>query len=176
MAVPVAMGHWNWYRSASRESPVSGGMLREQLNDALKEATLAQDACAKSTVRLIRAALKDRDIAARGKGNGEKIDEAEILSMLQTMIKQRRESIEMYQKGGRPDLAEREANEIEVIQGFLPEQLSEEETAEAVKTIIDEVEASSLKEMGKVMAVLRERHAGCMDFGKASAIAKQQLS
>jgi hypothetical protein len=151
-------------------------MLRQQLKDALKEATLAKDTCAVATIRLILAALKDRDIAARGKGREEGIDEAEILAMLQTMIKQRRESIEMYNKGGRPELAEREGNEIAVIERFLPQQMNDDEVTAAVEAVIDELGASSLKEMGKVMAALRARHAGSMDFGKASAVVKQHLS
>ncbi len=151
-------------------------MLRQELNDALKQATLAKDECATATIRLILAALKDRDIAARAKGRPGGLEEDEILSMLQTMIKQRRESIEMYEKGGRLDLAEREAREIEVIERFLPRQMTEEEMAAAVAAAIEEVGASNLKEMGKVMAALRARHAGRMDFAKASALVKQRLS
>jgi hypothetical protein len=151
-------------------------MLRERLTKALKEATLAKDACATGTIRLIIAALKDRDIAARGKDGGSEISGDEILGLLQTMIKQRRESIDMYVKGNRQDLADREADEIDVIRRFLPEQMGDTAISEAVEAVIGELGAGSLKEMGKVMAALRERYAGRMDFAKASAVAKQKLA
>jgi len=152
------------------------GTLRQTFSDALKEAMRAKDKCAIATLRLILAALKDRDIAARGKGDGGDIGDDEILSMLQTMVKQRRESIEMYEKGGRPELAEQEREEIRIIERFLPQQLDDDEIAAAVDAAIAEVGADSLKQMGKVMAVLRERYAGRMDFAKAGAVAKQRLS
>ena len=151
-------------------------MLRERLNDALKKAMLAKEQRATATLRLILAALKDRDIAARGKGQSEGIGDDEILSMLQTMIKQRRESIEMYRKGGRDELAQREAEEIEVIESFLPEQMDDAATEAAIRQTIESVGASGLKEMGKVMAALREEYAGQMDFAKAGKVAKQLLS
>ena len=147
-------------------------MMRDRLNEALKEATLAKDSCATATIRLILAALKDRDIAARSKDSKSGISDEEILGLLQTMVKQRRESIEMYEKGGREDLAEREGREIEVIQRFLPEQMDEA----AIATAVEQVGAGGLKEMGKVMAALRAQYAGRMDFAKASAAAKQKLS
>ena len=150
-------------------------MLRTRLNDALKAAMKAKETRTLATVRLILAALKDRDIAARGKGNLEGIDEDGILAMLQSMIKQRRESIALYEKGGRLELARQEAEEITVIEQFLPRQLGEDEMAEAVKTVIQEVEAKSLKDMGRTMAALKERYAGRMDFAKASARVKEQL-
>ena len=150
-------------------------MLRARLNDALKEAMKNRDTLKTNTVRLIVAALKDRDIATRGKGKTDEISEDEILSMLQSMIKQRHESIKLYEQGGRDELAEKEAAEIEIIQSFLPEPLSEDETAAAIKEAISGVGATSLKEMGKVMAALKEEHAGRMDFGKASAQVKEQL-
>jgi uncharacterized protein YqeY len=150
-------------------------MLRTRLNDALKAAMKAKETRTLATVRLILAALKDRDIAARGKGNLEGIDEDGILAMLQSMIKQRRESIALYEKGGRLELARQEAEEITVIEQFLPRQLGEDEMAEAVKTVIQEVEAKSLKDMGRTMAALKERYAGRMDFHKASARVKEQL-
>ena len=150
-------------------------MLRTRLNDALKAAMKAKETRTLATVRLILAALKDRDIAARGKGNLEGIDEDGILAMLQSMIKQRRESIVLYEKGGRLDLARQEAEEITVIEQFLPRQLGEDEMAEAVKTVIQEVEAKSLKDMGRTMAALKERYAGRMDFHKASAQVKERL-
>ena len=150
-------------------------MLRNRLNDALKAAMKAKETRTIATVRLILAALKDRDIAARGKGNLEGIDEDGILAMLQSMIKQRRESIVLYENGKRLDLARQESEEITVIEQFLPRQLGEDEMAEAVKTVIQEVEAKSLKDMGRTMAALKERYAGRMDFHKASARVKEQL-
>ncbi len=151
-------------------------MLRERLKDELKKAMLAKEQRATATLRLILAALKDRDIAGRGKGQTDGIDESEILSMLQTMIKQRRESIEMYTQGGRDDLAQREAEEIEIIERFLPEQMGDAETEAAIKAAIESAGATGLKEMGKVMAALREQYAGRMDFAKAGKIAKALLS
>lgn len=151
-------------------------MLRERLTKALKEATLAKDTCATATIRLVLAALKDRDIASRSKDGGGEISDDEILGLLQTMVKQRRESIDMYVKGGRQDLADREADEINVIKRFMPEQMGEAAVAEAVGAVIGELGADSLKDMGKVMAALRERYAGRMDFAKASAVVKQKLA
>ncbi|MDQ2105936.1 GatB/YqeY domain-containing protein [Azospirillum isscasi] len=151
-------------------------MLRTRLNEALKQAMLAKNQRAVSTVRLILAALKDRDIAARSRGVTDGIDEAEILSMLQTMIKQRGESIKLYEQGGRLELAEQEREEIAVIEGFLPKQMSEEEVAAAVKTVVEEIGATCIKDMGKVMAELKVRYAGQMDFAKVSGTVKQQLS
>lgn len=151
-------------------------MLRDKLTDALKTSMKAKEEIATSAIRLIQAALKDRDIAARSKGNMDGIGEDEILSMLQSMIKQRRDSIEMYEKGGRPELAEREAQEIDVIEGFLPEQMGDEEASAAIDAVLSELEASSMKDMGRVMAALKERHAGSMDFGKASGTVKAKLS
>ncbi|MEK9707928.1 MAG: GatB/YqeY domain-containing protein, partial [Alphaproteobacteria bacterium] len=122
------------------------------------------------------AALKDRDIAARSKGNMDGIPEDEILQMLQTMVKQRRESISMYEKGGRLELAEQEGEEIAIIQRFLPEQLDEAATKAAVDKTIADIGAGGLKDMGAVMGALRENYASQMDFGKASAIVKARLS
>lgn len=150
-------------------------MLRQRLNEELKAAMLAKDARTVSTVRLILAALKDRDIAARGRGVTDGIGEDEILQMLQSMMKQRRESIALYEQGGRLELAQQEAEEIAIIERFLPKQLSEAETATAVGALIAELNAGGLKDMGRVMAALRERYAGQMDFSKASAIVKRQL-
>ena len=151
-------------------------MLRERLNEELKKAMLAKEQRATATLRLILAALKDRDIATRAKGQTDGIGDDEILSMLQTMIKQRRESIEMYRKGGRDELAQREAEEIEVIESFLPEQMDDAATEAAIRQTIESVGASGLKEMGKVMAALREEYAGQMDFAKAGKVAKALLS
>lgn len=149
--------------------------MRNNLKDALKVAQKAQDQRATSTLRLILAALKDRDIAARSKGVEDGIGDDDILSMLQTMIKQRRESIEHYEQGGRLELAEQEREEIRIIEEFLPRQLSEQEIAEAVAAVLVETGAAGLKDMGKAMAALKMKYAGQMDFGKASAIAKAQL-
>ena len=151
-------------------------MLRDEIRAQLNTAMRAKDARATSTLRLIIAALKDRDIAARGDGDDSGIDDAEILKMLQTMVRQRRDSIELYEKGGRLELAEREAEEIAIIERFLPEQLDEAAMQAAVAATVADLGAAGLKDMGKVMAALRERFAGQMDFGKASAIVKQQLA
>ena len=151
-------------------------MLRELLPQELKKSMLAKEQRSTATLRLIMAALKDRDIAARSKGNADGIDDGEILSMLQTMIKQRRESIEMYKQGGREKLAKQEAEEIEIIERFLPDQMDDAATEAAIGKAIESIGASGLKEMGKVMAALREQYAGQMDFAKAGAIAKKLLS
>jgi len=150
-------------------------MLRQRLNDALKEAMKTKNARATSTCRLILAALKDRDIANRTASARDGIGEDEILKMLQSMIKQRRDSIEAYTKGNRPELAQQEQEEIEIIQSFLPQQMTDAEIEAAVDAAIKDAEASSLKQMGAVMALLRERHAGKMDFAKAGARVKARL-
>ena len=142
----------------------------------IKKAQKAKEVRRVSTLRLILAALKDRDIAARGGGRGEGLPDEEILGMLQTMIRQRRESIKLYEQGGRLELAEQEQEEIEIIQEYLPRQLSEDEIATAVASVIEEVGASALKDMGKIMSALHERYSGQMDFGRASKIAKQRLT
>ena len=150
--------------------------MRDELTNAMKEAMRAKDTKALGTLRLILAALKDRDIAVRAKGQTDGIEESEILQMLQTMVKQRRESITMYENGGRLELAEGEQDEIVVIQRFLPQQMNEESTKEAVSNLIKELGASSLKDMGNVMGALRERYAGQMDFSIASAAVKEKLA
>ena len=150
-------------------------MLRQQFNEALKTAMLAKDSRTVSTVRLIVAALKDRDIAARSRGVTDGIPDEEVLQMLQQMVKQRRESITLYEQGARLDLAQQENEEIEIISRFLPKQMSDAEIADAIKGVASEIEAKTLKDMGRVMAVLKERYAGTMDFTKASAIVKGQL-
>ncbi len=151
-------------------------MLRERLNDELKAAMKAREQRKVSTLRLILAALKDRDIAARGTGQAEGIGDDEILQLFAKMIRQRRESIKLYEEGGRVDLAEREAEEITIIEGFLPRQLDETEIEAAVGEVIGELEATGLKDMGRTMAALKERYAGCMDFAKASALVKKALA
>jgi len=152
-------------------------MLREQINDVLKTAMKAKQQTKVSTLRLINAAIKDRDIADRTKGGADErgISDDGILQLLQSMVKQRHDSIEAYNKGNRPDLAARESEEIEVIQQFLPEQLSDQEMKTAVLAVIEEIGAGSLKEMGAVMSKLREDYAGQLDFGKASEIVKGRL-
>jgi uncharacterized protein YqeY len=151
-------------------------MLREQLSSALKTALKEKNERAVSTTRLILASLKDRDIAARSSGNMDGIADDEILKLLQSMVKQRNESISMYEKGGRLELAEQEAQEIEVIKSFLPEQMSDADIEKAVDDLIKETGAESVKDMGRIMGGLRERYAGRMDFGKAGALVKQRLA
>ena len=151
-------------------------MLRNRLSEALKSAMKEKDQIAVSTLRLILAAVKDRDIGARSKGEDEGISETEILNVLQTMVRQRNESIALYRKGGRDELADREEREIAVIEQFMPRQLGEEEIAEAIAAAISETSAESVKDMGKTMGLLRRRYAGRMDFGKAAAALKTQLT
>jgi uncharacterized protein YqeY len=150
-------------------------MLREAFTERLKQAMRARDARTVSAVRLILAGLQDRDIAARGAGNPSGIPEAEILRLLQGMVKQRRESIAMYRQGNRPELAQQEEAEIAVIESFLPRQMSQEEIAAAAKDAIAETDAAGVKDMGKVMTALRERHAGVIDMAQAGAVVKQLL-
>lgn len=151
-------------------------MLRNRFSEELKESLRARDQRATSTLRLILAALKDRDIAARGRGNRDGIGEDEVLQMLQSMVKQRRESIEAYTKGGRQDLVAQEEEEITVIERYLPQQLGEAEASAVVTALIGELGAASIKDMGRVMAALKERYAGQMDMAKVSGIVKQQLT
>jgi uncharacterized protein YqeY len=150
-------------------------MLRQAFRDRLKDAMKARDSRAVSTIRLILAGLKERDAAARGEGNPDGLSEAEMQRMLQTMIKQRRESIALYRQGNRPDLAQQESEEIAVIESFLPRQLDESEIKAAAKAAIDEAGAATVKDLGKVMAALRERHAGVIDLGRAGAIVRRLL-
>lgn len=150
-------------------------MMRHQLNEALKQALKARDPIAVRTLRLILAALKDRDIAARSRGNTDGISEPEIMTMLRTMIRQRHESRELYEQGGRLDLAQAELDEIEVIERFLPTQMDEATMHRAVHAVITDIGAKGLKDMGRTMAELRARHAGQMDFGKASGIVRGAL-
>ena len=150
-------------------------MLREAYRDRLTEAMKARDSRTVSTVRLILAGLKERDVAARGQDNPEDLSETEIQRMLQGMIKQRRESIALYQQGNRPDLAQQESEEIAVIESFLPRQLDEGEIEAAAKAAIDESGATTVKDLGKVMAALRERHGGVIDLGRAGAIVRRLL-
>ena len=150
-------------------------MLRASLSDQLKAAMKAREQRKVSTLRLILAALKDRDIAARANGNAEGIGDEDILQLLAKMVRQRRESIKLYEQGGRVDLAEREAEEIEIIESFMPRQLDGAELEAAVHEAIKEVGATGLKDMGRAMAALKARYAGRMDFAKASTLVKQKL-
>ena len=150
-------------------------MLRERFSDALKQAMREKAALTVSTIRLILARLKERDIEVRPKGNADGIAEPEIQQMLQGMIKQRRESIELYDKGGRPELAEKERGEIAIIERFLPQQMNDAEAEAAIKETIAAVGAASLKDMGRTMAALKERYTGQIDSAKASQIVKRLL-
>ncbi|HJM90697.1 MAG: GatB/YqeY domain-containing protein [Alphaproteobacteria bacterium] len=155
-------------------------MVREQLKEALTTAMKAGEKRRVATLRLILAAIKDRDIAARSEGKndgaGDGVSDEEVLAILQKMIKQRRESITLYQEGGRLELAEQEEQEIAIIEEFLPEQIDADELAAAVAAVVAETGASSLKDMGGVMAQLKERYAGRMDFAKAAGQVKTLLS
>jgi uncharacterized protein YqeY len=151
-------------------------MLRQALSDAVKEAMKARDQRDTSTLRMVLAKLKDKDIEARGLGNPDGIDDSAVLSVLQGMIKQRRESIELYKQGNRADLVDQESAEIAIIERFLPQQMDEAATRAAIKTVIGEIGAASIKDMGRTMAALKERHAGEMDFQKASALVKEALT
>lgn len=151
-------------------------MLRQQLHDALKVAMKGRDERSVLTIRLILAALQDRDVAARPEGRGDGLSEQEILSLLKTMIRQRRESISQYESGGRIDLAEREAEEIKVIERFLPPQIEGDALISAVRTVIGELDARTIKDMGRIMSRLKERYAGRMDFSKASGVVKELLA
>ena len=151
-------------------------MLRDKLTDAMKEAMRARDQAALGTIRLILAKLKDVDIAARTEASREGVAEDKILSMMQGMIKQRNESIVLYEKGNRADLADKEKAEIAVIERFLPQQMDEAAVAAAVREAIAAAGATSVKDMGGVMAALKAKYAGQMDFAKASAAVKKALA
>lgn len=150
-------------------------VLRDEINTALKESLKAQNKCRTSTLRLINAALKDRDIEARGHGK-DPISDDDLRALLSKMVKQREESAKIYEDNGRPELAAQEREEITVIQDFMPKQLSEDETRAAIGRIVAEIEAKGIKDMGRVMALLKERHAGALDFGKASGWVKDALT
>ncbi|WP_230531573.1 GatB/YqeY domain-containing protein [Microvirga roseola] len=149
-------------------------MLRERFTADMKEAMKAGDKGRLGAIRLIQAALKDKDIEARGAGK-EPLSDEEILALLQKMVKQRQESIAMYEQGGRTELAQQEKNEVEVISSYLPKQMDEAETKAAIESAIAETGASSMKDMGKVVGVLRAKYAGRMDFAKASGLVKDML-
>lgn len=150
-------------------------MIRDDLKAALVEAMKGGDKPKTATIRLIQAAIKNRDIEART-GKAPSDDDVLVTEVLQKMVKQRRESIELYTKGGRPELADAEAAEVAIIELFLPQQMSEAETTAAIEAIKVELGAESVKDMGRVMAVLKERHAANLDMSKASALVKAALS
>jgi uncharacterized protein len=155
--------------------------MRERLSQAIKDAMKTGNKRRLGTLRLVMAAIKDRDIAAQMEGGGQaeardQIPDAEILALLQKMIKQRRESIATYQQGGRQDLVAQEAEEIAVIEEFLPQQMDDAETKDAVAKVVAELGCTGLKDMGRAMATLKTRYAGQMDFAKASALVKDLLT
>jgi uncharacterized protein len=151
-------------------------MIRQKISDALKDAMRAKNEAKTTTLRMINAAIKQKDIdVARARGD-ERIGDEEVLNLLQGLIKSRRESIELYRQGARQDLVDKENAEIAIIEGFLPKQMSEDETREAVRALIASLGATSVKDMGKVMAALKSNYAGQLDMTKASAIVKQALS
>ena len=150
--------------------------MRDILDKSLKDAMRARDTQKISTIRLINAAIKDRDIAIRSEDNLEGVSDEEILSILSKMIKQRKESAKQYEEGGRLELAQQEFEEIEIIENFLPRQLNLNETEQIVKKIVLEINANSLRDMAKVMSLLKENYSGKMDFGKAGVVAKELLS
>ncbi len=151
-------------------------MLRQELRDALKQAMKARDERATATTRLILAALKDRDIAARSTGPAGDLGEPEILQLLKTMIRQRRESIEQYESGGRVDLAQRESEEIAVIKRFLPPQIEGDDLVSEVRAVIRALDARTIKDMGRTMTCLKDKFAGRMDFAIASGVVKEFLA
>ena len=150
-------------------------MIRDTIKAALTGAMKSGDSAGRDTIRLIQAALKNRDIELRGADKMPE-DDALVIEVLQKMIKQRRESIDMYMKGSRQELADAESAEVAVIETFLPRQMSEDETKAAIDSIVAETGASSVKDMGRVMAALKERHAGQLDMSKASQAVKAKLA
>jgi uncharacterized protein YqeY len=150
-------------------------VLRDNINNATKDAMKARDEKRVGTLRMMNAAIKNADIEARGQGK-EPLNEADLMSLFQKMIKQRQESAELYDKGGRPELAAAERAEIAIIQGYLPKQMSDAEAGSAISSMLQEINAETMKDMGRAMAALKERFAGTMDFGKASGKIKELLS
>jgi uncharacterized protein YqeY len=151
-------------------------MIRDDIKAALVSAMKSGDKPRTATLRLVQSALKNRDIELRGSAAAPADDDALVAEVLQKMIKQRRESVALYEQGGRRELAEAESAEIEVIETFLPRQMSEEEAKAAIDAIVAETGASSVKDMGRVMAAVKERHAGQLDMSKASGMVKARLS
>jgi len=150
-------------------------MLRQELNDALKTAMKAKDERAVSTLRMVLAGLKDKDIAARTKGVTDGIPDDEARAVMQNMIRQRRDSIAMYEKGGRAELVKQESEEIAIIERFLPQQMGTAEIEAAAKAVIAELGAKDIKDMGKVMGAMKQRYAGQMDLSQVGAIVKKSL-
>lgn len=150
--------------------------MRDQINAALKDAMKAQDATRTATLRLVLAAIKEREISMRDADGGEPLNDQTVMEILAKMIKQRQESAQVYEESGRLELAERECAEIEVIREFLPKPLSADEVAEAVQGVIEELKATSIKDIGKVMGALKERYTGRMDFSKTGALVKKALA
>ncbi len=150
--------------------------IREKVSKNLKEAMIKKDTNLISTLRLILAAIKEKDILSKGKGHDSEINDKEIISLLQTMIKQRKGSIELYLKGDRVDLANKEEHEIEIISNFLPTQLSKQEIDEVINKTIKSSEFNSMKDMGKVIKIIKDQYDGMMDFGYVSKVVKEKLS
>jgi uncharacterized protein YqeY len=150
-------------------------VLRDNINNAIKEAMKARDERRVSTLRMMNAAIKNADLEASGQGKGS-LNEADLMSLFQKMIKQRQESAEIYDKGGRPELAAKEKSEVDIIASYLPQQMSDVEAGHAISALLQEIKAETMKDMGRAMAALRERFAGKMDFGKASGRIKELLS
>ena len=150
-------------------------MLRDNINNAMKDAMKARDERRVSTLRMMNAAIKNADIEARGQGK-EPLNEADLMSLFQKMIKQRQESADLYDKGARPELAAAERGEIEIITAYLPQQMSDVEAGSAISAVLKEINAETMKDMGRAMAALKERFAGKMDFGKASGLVKAALA
>jgi len=169
-AIPDVL-HYCWLEQAKR-----GAMLRQRLKDELIEAMKAKDTRKVATLRLILAAVKDRDIMARSPEGREGVSDDEILLILGKMIRQRQDSIVSYEEGGRLDLALQERQEIAIIETFLPKQLSDPDIETACSKVMEEIGAQNLKDMGRTMTALKERYAGTMDFSKASSVVKGRLS
>ena len=150
--------------------------IREKVSKNLKEAMIKKDTTLISTLRLILAAIKEKDIISKGKGHGSEVNDKEIISLLQIMIKQRKGSIELYMKGNRVDLAKKEEDEIKIISNFLPSQLSKEEIDEIINNALKSYEINSMKDIGKVMRVIKDKYDGMMDFGYVSKVVKDKLS
>ena len=150
-------------------------MLRDDINNAVKEAMKAKNERKLSTLRMVNSTIKNADIEARGNGKPP-LSDADLLGVFQKMIKQRQESVDLYRKGGRDDLVQQEQREIDIISGYLPKQMSDDELKAAIGAVIKETGAASIKDMGRVMAALKERYAGQMDFAKAGGLVKTQLS
>ena len=149
--------------------------IREKVSNDLKNAMIKKDINLINTLRLILAAIKDRDIISKGKGKETEVNDKEIISLLQTMIKQRKGSIELYKQGNRVDLANKEENEIKIISNFLPRQLSNQEIDEIINNTIKSSNVKSIKEMGKVIKIIKEEYDGMMDFGYVSKVIKERL-